>query len=225
MRLFNSRFVTSIAASLCAFTATAQAEFIEITVVVQTERNSRYVTITGSAIFDTSVIPDVNDNGIARLEAITGSYLYTRGITSPSSVTVPDLYTFTGASIEYAPDGVGWFDISIGGDGEGASPAISVTAGTGNAAFNIGDGSLPEDPEAYLMDTDFEGNNIYADFGGNFIMWTPEQFFDGGWVSYSVRVVEDPNQTPCSPADFNKDGVLDFFDVSVFLQLFAAGCP
>jgi len=49
----------------------------------------------------------------------------------------------------------------------------------------------------------------------------------GGGATFwdNVTLVEG-GDVPCSnPADFNNDGVLDFFDISAFLQEFSAGCP
>lgn len=43
------------------------------------------------------------------------------------------------------------------------------------------------------------------------------------WDSVSLVEVED---TGCdNPADYNKDGILDFFDILAFLADFSAGCP
>lgn len=47
----------------------------------------------------------------------------------------------------------------------------------------------------------------------------------GSAVRYTVTTHTPPPTEPCSPADFNADGQLDFFDISQFLTIFGAGCP
>lgn len=49
-----------------------------------------------------------------------------------------------------------------------------------------------------------------------------------GGASYwdNVELFEGEGPPTCNtPADFNGDGMLDFFDVQAFLQAFSAGCP
>lgn len=48
----------------------------------------------------------------------------------------------------------------------------------------------------------------------------------GGGASFWDSISLVGGDTPCTnPADFNGDGVLDFFDVSAFLEAFGDGCP
>ena len=47
-----------------------------------------------------------------------------------------------------------------------------------------------------------------------------------GGASYWDNITLIEGEAPCSnPADFNNDGILDFFDVLAFLQAFSDGCP
>jgi len=45
-----------------------------------------------------------------------------------------------------------------------------------------------------------------------------------GAIEYRLRYVDDPSIEPCA-ADLNNDGLLNFFDVSLYIQLYQAGCP
>ena len=100
-------------------------------------------------------------------------------------------------------------------------------------AFSPGMSSLPADPSEYDLDLD-EQNASVSLISAFFdqVDWTPLNGFttanqtnlSQGTFSVSIRVVEDPNSVQCD-ADLNSDGQLDFFDVSVFLQLYSNGCP
>jgi len=47
-----------------------------------------------------------------------------------------------------------------------------------------------------------------------------------GGASYWDNITLVEGEAPCdNPADFNNDGILDFFDVLAFLQAFSDGCP
>ena len=226
MRSFNKKTITPILAITCSLASIAQAQFVEISLEANTVRTGpAYITVSGTAIFDTSIAPVIDDDGMAHLNAISGSYFYARGFNSPSSSSPTEPFTFVNATIRYSPDGNGGFRIVLIGEGEGANPALTFYVGTDNTAFNSGDGTLPEDPEAYLIDEKSLNVGIEAQFSSNIIRWTPEKFFENGWATYSVRTVENPNQSACSPADFNNDGVLNFFDILEYISIYQEGCP
>lgn len=96
-------------------------------------------------------------------------------------------------------------------------------------AFNAAMTSLPDNPDDYLLNSSNpnRGMSLVRTSGpGTFVgVWThSEGFVSGGAFTASVRAIDDPSGEECL-VDLNGDGELDFFDVSVFLQLFAAGCP
>lgn len=48
----------------------------------------------------------------------------------------------------------------------------------------------------------------------------------GAGASFWDNITLVESEAPCdNPADFNNDGMLDFFDVQAFLNAFSAGCP
>lgn len=44
-------------------------------------------------------------------------------------------------------------------------------------------------------------------------------------LQHGIAFVNQPNAEPECNADLNNDGVLDFYDVSAYIQLFTFGCP
>lgn len=90
--------------------------------------------------------------------------------------------------------------------------------------------SLPDDPAAYLIDVTDPNARIDLRALGETSRWTPDDGFqmisDFGTGAFAVRVraVDDPNPPECL-ADINNDDSVDFFDISVFLQLYSDGCP
>ena len=94
--------------------------------------------------------------------------------------------------------------------------------------------SIPDDPAAFLVDTtDPDAKMTYSNYFNEGLEWTLQDGFterssfenSTGAFSVRVRVVEDPNAPEPCDADLNKDGVLDFFDVSAYIDLYSNGCP
>lgn len=230
MCILNGRFVAPMVL-LSAFGGLAQAQFIEISVEsVTVTSGSTYVSLKGSAIIDTSTIPTVDEHGRYQVDAVDGRYSWIGGggEHGPSAIDVTDSGIFENAIVSYDPESEGGFSILVSGVmGEGASPSFQLWVATGVQAFDSEDGSFSADPSAYLIDSEYEDQGMVFRFSQNQTLWTPEDHYHegGSFYFYSVRVVEDPNQAQCSLADFNADGVLNFFDVSAFLQTFSEGCP
>ena len=98
--------------------------------------------------------------------------------------------------------------------------------------FFSGMTSLPDDPLEYAVninaaggtESSFQWNNIGPDTSmiGNSVgsICTP-----GALARYTVTTHTPPPPEPCSQADMNADGALNFLDVSEFLSIFGMGCP
>lgn len=91
--------------------------------------------------------------------------------------------------------------------------------------------TLPDDPAEYMVNLNAGISGVDIDLTMNGQTTELTEFGNMGAVinrnasiQYTVRIVDDPRIEDCT-ADLNGDGRLDFFDVSVFLQLFQAGCP
>jgi predicted outer membrane repeat protein len=91
------------------------------------------------------------------------------------------------------------------------SPAIDA----GNSLGALGSVSI------VLLPTDIAGQNRNLDDPDSTNIGVPAWALNIDMGAYEYQ----PNPQPDCLADLNGDGVLDFFDVSQYLNLFSAGCP
>jgi hypothetical protein len=89
------------------------------------------------------------------------------------------------------------------------------------------DGSIPDDPEAYNNWTQSSGV-IGTQSGSYSVSWEDGLGFtevgnDARYHLY-VREVPEPMVEPTCAGDLNRDGNLNFLDVSRFLELYGMGC-
>jgi hypothetical protein len=71
------------------------------------------------------------------------------------------------------------------------------------------------------LGTDFAGQNRNLDDPDTTNIGVPAWALNIDMGAYEYQ----PNAQPDCLADLNGDGVLDFFDVSQYLNLYSAGCP
>lgn len=173
-------------------------------------------------VFDTSTPGAPGPNGTLLFYPTSASLWATNGLGVNSPYVDYDLCelgTLESARLQYFPnDNTLHFLASDGAD----YGSLSIT--NMPAAFNPAMDSLPNDAANWapnLATSEYNGSDSSP--AGN-VSWHPDSGFFGGTIFYSAIGIAPPSNA-CSPADLNEDGVVDFFDVSVFLQLFATGCP
>tara|TARA_E500000318_G_scaffold42553_4_gene40704 strand:+ start:878 stop:1651 length:774 start_codon:yes stop_codon:yes gene_type:complete len=96
--------------------------------------------------------------------------------------------------------------------------------------FAVGIDSLPDDPALYAP-SDYSGSDPVSMTSGvlDYIAradWPPAPSGFGnttGTLAWSAMLYTEP-QPECA-ADLNGDGVLDFFDISAYINAFQSGCP
>jgi len=211
--------LASVIVALSSSTANAQP-FIQIDVAgtaEDTQTGTGFLPFGLRAIFDASAAPDGVFSNSIRFNAVWGEGLQVTGLLSTS---IP---------FEASPDPLGYFpaDVQLNYiqsidsyqmstilNGEPIIFKVDNPVG----AFSLAMTSLPDAPG------DYENNNgevtIITENG--FGVWNSN--FSFGTIFVSVRIVEGPPEPECL-ADINKDGQLNFFDVSAYLQLFGNGCP
>ncbi|GJM18815.1 MAG: hypothetical protein DHS20C14_10280 [Phycisphaeraceae bacterium] len=84
--------------------------------------------------------------------------------------------------------------------------------------FSVSMTSLPDDPADYKS----VGPNARVNAGFGLVSWDKTDGYEDGFLSYTVRVVDDPN--PCA-ADMDGNGVLNVDDIEAFVDEFLGGCP
>ncbi len=89
------------------------------------------------------------------------------------------------------------------------------------------DGSIPDDPAAYTNWT--QSNGVIGTQSGSYpVSWADGMGFTEGGndarYHLFVREVAEPKVEPTCAGDLNRDGNLNFLDVSRFLELYSMGC-
>tara|TARA_E500000318_G_scaffold12972_5_gene12011 strand:+ start:8376 stop:9812 length:1437 start_codon:yes stop_codon:yes gene_type:complete len=137
---------------------------------------------------------------------------------------VVDHSILTGADTTH-PDDPGVFDADprfVDPDGLDADPTNDFALRSDSPGIDAGNAQAGEGNQAiYLLNEDFAGNHrIYNDPD------TPDTGLNlwGRAIDMGAHEYHPPDVEVCE-ADLNGDGVLNFFDVSVFLSSFSAGCP
>jgi hypothetical protein len=131
-------------------------------------------------------------------------------------------------------------DNTSGGNGGGAwlggtSSEIRDTTFSRNEAVGTGGGVHIDEHNSTITRCNMDENQAGTKGGGIFVKSpgvvvyadsilcnnTPDEFnYSGGYLVTNVTTCADP-----CPVDLNGDGELNFFDVSIFLSLYGAGCP
>jgi DNA-binding beta-propeller fold protein YncE len=121
-------------------------------------------------------------------------------------------------------------DIFICGDQSSSIVHVDKATGVASPFVLSGEGGLSL-PSA--MEFDSDGNLLVADSGtGNVLKYDSNGQFmkivvslsTGGGLARSFGILIYSPKEDCV-VDLNSDGALNFFDISLFLTLFSAGCP
>lgn len=185
-----------------------------------------YVTVDARAIFDAGAMPSGVLGQFTTYDAIWAEVVNPMPSTrfSPMTVSTPELHELTTAVIEHDTINNQYLVIVDAFDMQTVS--FRVTAPMG---FSPSMTTLPDEPVGYDVDPFQLGQMVIihtdADDIQSGVVWEYTGFsgLNGGFTA-SVQVVDGPPEPECL-ADINKDGQLDFFDVSAYLQLFGNGCP
>lgn len=205
------------------FVSQAQSQYIEIRYEVTGIEHSRYRFGRSVLIFDTSVAPEIDHEGRCFYHAIRGQYY----LESPSrdatifKVLEEEVDVYNGAYLRYDPDDQSVFIVTDPVAGREMWLLITEISDS----FHKDMESLPDSPEDYDMTEDYSLQICGAGFGSFTTGWSYEFQYGGGAMTYGARLVTELEPEACSPADINRDGIVDFFDVSEFIQIFLAGCP
>ena len=216
------------AGSLFLFSGSASAQFIEISVTVRSEIQSRCGS--ASMVFDTRVPPVMQDNGGLFFPALAGTVITTRNnaffsVAHPSPLGRDELESTSGL---YIADDVVVLSAAKTHDLEiPHGPEIVRSIEVDFTNFLEGDSipalhplitSLPDEPENYavvegdglVVNAYLNGSHTTASYSG------PQHPNNWGTIFYTARLTTSPDASPCSGADVNQDGVLDAWDVSLF---------
>ena len=218
------KYVIYLSAVLLAlFVSHAQAQYIEIRYEVTIKDHSSYRFGRSVLIFDTSVAPELSANGTLSYHAISGHYYVDASFrfSTPFKVLDEAIDVFQEAFLNYDPSLQEVTVYTVPTTGRYMSISISEVSD----GFFEGMESLPDDPESYAMVDDYERQYIVGSIQRSQTSWDPKEGFLGGAVTYGARLVTELEPEPCSPADMNADGIVDFFDISSFIQVFLAACP
>lgn len=206
------------------FVSQAQSQYIEIRYEVTTRDHGFYRTGRSVLIFDTSVAPEVDKDGAQTYYAIAGEYYYdvpSRRET-PFKVLDEEENVFEYGWLRYGPGSQSLVVYT----GPTAGRVMFIILEEVTADFFEGMDSLPDAPESYALTEDYNSQSISGTFStGGTASWNSKEGYQNGGVTYGARLVTELEPEACSPADINGDGIVDFFDVSEFIQIFLAGCP
>ncbi len=134
-------------------------------------------------------------------------------------LALDDTYLADGAILVDAIEGVMSNDILQEYRTIEVDPGFGLVASHGVVSMNP-DGSFGYTPDAGFSGTD----SFMYRLVGTVVEGTPDPA-DGQFVSDPAMVVVQVESTMCSEADLNGDGMLDFFDLSAFLQALQAMDP
>ena len=203
--------------------------FIELEILVfgtnQAQTDAGSVTVR--CVFDTSVAPIVLTNAL-RWQSASTTVLSSQGSLSVVPFQAGEsetglLYEFGNGEVVTAD--LTYFTVSnryrlfvVAG---GQSMVFDVL----NAlpVFNPAMTSLPDNPTQYQSAPGDPGYEVSISSPAFTAAW-PERPTDTGIFAYKVTIVPAPDAEPCV-ADVTGDGLIDFLDISAFLQSFNEGCP
>ncbi|MBO6513091.1 MAG: hypothetical protein JJ974_03905 [Phycisphaerales bacterium] len=212
--------LTAMLIALCSFTSSSTAQYIQLEVQGGIDADE-YITVAFRAIFDTNAPPD----GVVPGSTITFNAIWAEMVdpsvtarVSPMVVGDEEIYEPATARLLYVETSNRYIVTAF----IGGSPPVQFVVRDPIGRFTTDLPSLP--PVLSWYDVDPSGPNAVIELQAEFstTTWTPGD--DNGGFIMSVRNVDGPPMPECI-ADLNNDGVLDFFDVSAYIQLYTNGCP
>lgn len=213
----------------CAVCSPAQSALIEIAFSLTGGGIGEGSAVDGVVVFDTDKSPDFVFANSAVFLPESGK-LYSGSSKSGGATPFSD-----DAGLVFEPTVMTYGDLTYYANSDrftitlsNAGADVFFTVDTPSNGFSLSMDSLPDAPGDYEFAGsagDFVSGFISVAASGSFseASWSPTAGYSGQ-VWYNVRVIE-PEVTACSIADLNKDGAIDFLDISAFLTSFQNGCP
>ncbi len=206
------------------FVSNAQSQFIEIRHEMTGTYHGWFRFGQSVLVFDTSVAPEIGTDGLQTYYAIKGQYFVHDAShrSTPFNVLDEEVNSFESAKLIYDPSNQEVF-IRVA---SATVSSMTLRISEVSDGFYKGMGSLPDAPESYAMVDDYQLQSIEARVSPQYsAYWDGINGYSDGAVTYGARLVTELEPEACSPADLNQDGIVDFFDISIFIQLFMQGCP
>lgn len=228
----HNRLITAVLITFATLTAAANAQpFIEFEIDATKETNPGSVTILNARVVFDAGAGEISTNTFELIDAEISIHQRPYAQFAGSIEPDPDRWTYTlddlvQANLTLQSDSYGF---GLFGDDDPFTLLINIFGS--RPAMQPPLTTLPDDPAEYMVDLNagISGVDIVLTMNGQTTELT-ELGNMGAVINrdatmhYTVRIVDDPRIEECA-ADLNNDGRLDFFDVSMFLQLYQAGCP
>lgn len=225
----------AIATYICGAVSVSSAQpFIEIGAVGSSSYNDTHTYCEIRAVIDASAPPLYTASDVIVFPVVWAEY-HDASLTAnsepmgPTDVSGADLVLKKGTSAEfnYLPE----FDqymIVINDASQVPTLTTTLAIESPRGQFSFFMESLPDDPDDYLIVPDSTRTSVQfrqnrTSFQASW--FRPTNSFSGrGHVRAWAKETQDPNLDTCY-LDLTKDGILDFFDVARYIDLFLAGCP
>lgn len=218
---------------VCAISSAANAQFIELSITTDGEASHSHQYQEARIVLDTNAqpYPSPDDPSRLRFDLLDGEIAQMR-VTGRNRPFVAN-EEFTRRPIrldrevsflEYDPELQQLLLMTRTNNTE----SIRIEISTVPDDFHPEMTSLPENAEAYLPIDEPESDIIILGRSSQLnFLWLYEDGVRDSINTVFVRanaIVQLPSYA-CVQADLNRDGQINFFDVSILLQAYAAGCP
>jgi len=228
----HNRLITTVLITFATLTAAANAQpFIEFEIDATKEDNQGNVTILNARMVFDAGAGEIATNTFALIDSEIS--VHQRPYAQFAGSIEPDpnhrSYTFDDLEQTTASVSTNLYSFNLVDNDDPFSLFVGIVGPMPSIQPPLT--TLPDDPADYMInpaagisgvdiDMQIDGQTTELDEFGNM----GAVINRSAAIHYTVRIVDDPRIEECA-ADLNNDGRLDFFDVSMFLQLYQAGCP
>lgn len=217
----------------CAISLSAHAQFIELSITADGEASHSHLYQEARVVLDTNTQPypspdhpnrlrfDLLDGEIARIRALNRNRPF---VVNRELIHHPILLDREVSYLEYDPD---LQQLLLKARTTGME-FIVIEMSTVPDDFHPEMTSLPENAEAYLPIDEPESDIIiFGQCSQLQFLWAYEDGVEDSINTVFIRVsaMDQRPSYACVQGDLNRDGQINFHDVSIILQAFAAGCP
>jgi len=222
-----------VGAFACALSSCANAQFIELSITTDGEASHSHLYHEARVVLDTNTQPypspdhpnrlrfDLLDGELARIRVVNRNRPF---VANSDLVHRPIRLDREVSYLEYNPD-LQQLLLSTRTNG---LEFILIEMSTVPEDFHPEMTSLPDNAEAYLPIDEPESDIIILGQSSQLhFLWTHEDGVEDSINSVFVRAnaIDQLPSYACVQGDLNRDGQINFHDVSIILQAYAAGCP